>query len=141
MTETIRRDLARLEADGILTRTHGGAVINSSSVIENSSFILRANHHIHEKRIIAGLVRSLIPKSAVIASDASTTSVEAVRLLRDEPDITLLTNSTQIIAEAYGASFRVVSTGGAVNRNTFSMQGSIARNVLMSLYADIVILR
>ena len=139
-TETIRRDLARLESDGILTRTHGGAVINSNSVIENSSFILRANHHNHEKRIIAELVRGLIPKSAVIASDASSTSVEAVRLLRDESNITILTNSTQILSESYGASFRVVSTGGAVNTNTFSMQGSIARNVLMSLYADIVIL-
>ena len=139
-TETIRRDLARLESDGILTRTHGGAVMNSDSVIENSSFILRANHQINEKRIIAELVRNLIPKSAVIASDASSTSVEAVRLLRDEPDITVLTNSTQILNESYGAAFRIVSTGGAVNTNTFSMQGRIARDVLRSLYADIVIL-
>ena len=39
-----------------------------------------------------------------------------------------------------GAAFRIVSTGGAVNTNTFSMQGRIARDVLRSLYADIVIL-
>lgn len=60
-------------------------------------------------------------------------------MLRDEPNIIVLTNSAQRITESYGAAFRVVSTGGAVNTNTFSMQGSIARNVLMSLYADIVL--
>ncbi|MBQ9419599.1 MAG: DeoR/GlpR transcriptional regulator [Synergistaceae bacterium] len=138
--ETIRRDLARLEADGIVTRTHGGAILNEARVIENSSFLLRASHHKQEKTIIARLVCDLIPKRCVIAADASSTVVEAVSFLSNEPNITVLTHSTQIINESFDASFRVVSTGGTVNKSTFSMQGSIVRNVLKSFYVDVVLL-
>ncbi|MBQ6775193.1 MAG: DeoR/GlpR transcriptional regulator [Synergistaceae bacterium] len=138
--ETIRRDLARLEADGIVTRTYGGAVLNEARVIENSSFLLRASHHRQEKKIIADLVRGLVPKRGVIAADASSTVVEAVSFLSNEPNITILTNSTQIINEFSDSSFRIVSTGGTVNKSTFSMQGSIVRNVLKSLYVDVVLL-
>lgn len=138
--ETIRRDLTKLEAEGFITRTHGGAVLNSGHVIENSSFLLRERHNNHEKKIIAGLVYKLIPKSAVICADASSTVVEAVKLLQNEPNITILTNSTHIISEFSNSSFRIVSTGGTVNKSTFSMQGSIVRKVLSSLYVDIVLL-
>ena len=138
--ETIRRDLTRLEGEGLITRTHGGAVLNVAHVIENSSFLLRANHHNKEKQIIAKLVYDLIPKRAVIAADSSTTVLEAVRLLKDESNITVLTNSTQIINEFSEGEFRIVSTGGTVNKHTFSMQGSIVRKVLKDLYVDIVLL-
>lgn len=138
--ETIRRDLTKLESEGIVTRTHGGAVLNSARVIENSSFLLREQQHNQEKKIIAKLAYELIPKRAVIAADASTTVIEAVRLLRMESNITILTHSTQIVSEAYDALFRIVSTGGSVNKSTFSMQGSIVRKVLESLYVDIVLL-
>ena len=57
-----------------------------------------------------------------------------------EPNITVLTNSTQIISEGYDSLFRIVSTGGSLNKNTFSMQGSIVRKVLETLYVDIVLL-
>ena len=138
--ETIRRDLTDLEAKGIVTRTYGGAVINEARVIENSSFLLRMQHHQEEKRIIAGLAHDLIPKHCVIAADASSTVFEAVRTLQNEKDITLLTNSTHIVSAFTNSPIQIVSTGGTVNNSTFSMQGSITRNVLKTFYVDVALL-
>lgn len=37
--ETIRRDLEKLEDEGFLTRTYGGAVLNTAMLTENIHFI------------------------------------------------------------------------------------------------------
>ena len=41
--ETIRRDLEKLEIEGILTRTYGGAILNENSQMEGVPFYKRAN--------------------------------------------------------------------------------------------------
>ena len=138
--ETIRRDLEKLEQEGVLTRTHGGAVLNAQSVSENIDYLVRANHNRREKEIMGRLAVSVIPDRASICADASSTVMEAVRLLKGQPDITLLTNSVQIINELHQSAFTVVSTGGTVNKNTFSMQGKAVRKILTDYYVDIVLI-
>ncbi|MBQ7196363.1 MAG: DeoR/GlpR transcriptional regulator [Synergistaceae bacterium] len=138
--ETIRRDLTCLELEGFVTRTYGGAVLREARVNENSHFMLRAQRHNAEKKIIAELVYKILPKRGVIATDASSTAVEAVRRLKDDPEITILTNSTQVVSEFSESMFRIVSTGGTVNKITSSMQGSIVRSVLKDFYVDVVLL-
>lgn len=138
--ETIRRDLEKLEQEGILTRIHGGAVLNTHSVSENIDYLVRANHNRMEKEVMGRLAVSVIPDRASICADASSTVMEAVRLLKGQPDITLLTNSVQIINELSQSAFTVVSTGGTVNKNTFSMQGKAVRKILADYYVDIVLI-
>lgn len=41
--ETIRRDLEKLEDEGFLTRTYGGAVLNTAMLTENIHFYKRAS--------------------------------------------------------------------------------------------------
>ena len=50
---TIRRDLAQLEGDGLLRRTHGGATRTASGSFE-PPFALRARLNLDAKRAIAG---------------------------------------------------------------------------------------
>lgn len=40
--ETIRRDLEKLENEGFLTRTYGGAVLNTTALSDNIHFYKRA---------------------------------------------------------------------------------------------------
>lgn len=138
--ETIRRDFEKLENKGILTRVHGGAVLNSERVTENIDYLMRERHNSHEKQIIGRLAASVIPDQAVIGADASTTVMEAIRLLKNRPGITVLTNSVQIIREMGQTSFSVVSTGGVVNRGTSSMQGKIVRTVLSDYFVDAILI-
>ncbi len=138
--ETIRRDLEKLEKSGFLTRTHGGAVLNAERVSENIDYPMRALHNHAEKEIMGRLAVSVIPERATISTDASSTVMEAVRLLKDRPEITLLTNSVQIIRELSQASLTIMSTGGRVNRSTFSMQGKMVRKALEDYHVDIALI-
>ena len=51
--ETIRRDLDKLELEGVVTRTHGGAVWNADVQKENVHFYKRLTKHLKEKQEIA----------------------------------------------------------------------------------------
>ncbi len=138
--ETIRRDLERLEKSGILTRVHGGAVANAEQVSENVHYLMRERRNHGEKVAIGQLAAGVIPERATIAADASSTVMEAVRLLRDRKETTVLTNSVQIVRELSQSPISIVSTGGLVNRSTFSMQGQMVRKILSDYYVDIVLL-
>lgn len=138
--ETIRRDLEKLEKSGFLTRIHGGAVLNAERVSENIDYPMRVLHNHQEKEIMGRLAASIIPDRATISTDASSTVMEAVRLLKDRPEITVLTNSVQIIRELSQAPLTIVSTGGMVNKSTFSMQGKVVRKVLADYYVDIALI-
>ena len=138
--ETIRRDFEKLENKGILTRVHGGAILNSERVTENIDYLMRERHNSREKQIIGRLAASVIPDQAVIGADASTTVMEAIRLLKNRSGITVLTNSVQIIREMGQAAFNVVSTGGVVNKSTSSMQGKIVRTVLSDYFVDVILI-
>jgi len=138
--ETIRRDLEKLEQEGILTRTHGGAVLNAQNASENIDFLVRANHNRREKEVMARLAATVIQGRASVCADASSTVMEAVRMLKGRSDITLLTNSVQIISELNQSAFTLVSTGGTINKSTFSMQGKAVRKILADYYVDIVLI-
>ena len=51
--ETIRRDLEKLEDEGFLTRTYGGAVLNTTALSDNIHFYKRAKSFFEEKQTIA----------------------------------------------------------------------------------------
>ena len=51
--ETIRRDLDKLEADGVVTRVHGGAIWNEGIQKEGVHFYRRMSKHLKEKQEIA----------------------------------------------------------------------------------------
>lgn len=74
--ETIRRDLEKLKNDGIITRTFGGAVLNTTSQNDRVHFFKRKAINLESKKKIAKLlvdkfigvntmmVASTMPKSA-----------------------------------------------------------------------------
>ena len=80
--ETIRRDLDKLEAEGFLTRSFGGAVLNNSSQKENVQFYKRASINREEKKKIAVLAYDILSTKRAIATDASTTVMEAAKFMK-----------------------------------------------------------
>ncbi|MDO4475168.1 MAG: DeoR/GlpR family DNA-binding transcription regulator [Lachnospiraceae bacterium] len=138
--ETIRRDLEKLEQEGLITRTHGGAVLNMYHVSEHIEYLRRAQTNKDEKQTIGRLTAEIIPTGVSLGVDSSSTGMEAISLLRDRRDITVLTNSVKIVRELDQAALTVISTGGVINNNTFSMQGSIARNTINEYYLDYVLI-
>lgn len=140
--ETIRRDLDRLERDGRLRRSHGGAVSvkDQPSIVRSQPeipFSEREIMHSEEKRRIAEEAVKLIQPNQRILLDASTTAWYMARLIPDIP-LTVLTNSIKAAAELGGKEkIEVISTGGIMAHRSLSFVGPIAERALDSYHVDI----
>ena len=136
--ETIRRDLEKLEQENFLTRTHGGAVITQADLSEKISFLKRENTNTEAKCIIAGLAADLIPFGASIGCDASSTSMELLEQLKDREDLLVLTNSVKAICDMSESRYGLLSTGGYINRQSYSLQGGAAKNMVQEYHLEMV---
>ena len=72
--ETIRRDLDKLEKEGFVKKTYGGAVLNENTNIE-MPLRIREKTNRKEKQMIAKLVASMIEDGDSIILDSSSTSL------------------------------------------------------------------
>lgn len=138
--ETIRRDLEKLENEGVLTRTFGGAVLNAENQREGIHFYQRASINIEEKQKMAIAFSDILKDKVTIAADASTSVMEAVKLIRNSRDITLLTTSTAVFHELGSTEINILSTGGIFNQNTLSLQGEATKDNVRKYHVDILLI-
>lgn len=127
--ETIRRDLEKLDRDGRLLRTHGGALRLIDGTEELPFTVRTVTKRAQKRAIAARAVRRIVPGD-VIALDASTTVNELVRLIPDMP-LTVVTNSLSAIASLQGRSqIRVVGTGGILDAPSCCFVGTLVEKAL-----------
>lgn len=137
--ETIRRDLEKLEKENILKRTYGGAVVIEKPG-EDLSFFERVREHMDEKKKLAKYVAEFVMDGDTIMLDSSTTALEVGKVVQDDRQVTLLTNSLNACLELSGnGHFKIMSTGGILNTKTMSFEGPAAVQSLQNYYADKVI--
>mgnify|MGYP002747991075 CR=1 FL=1 len=136
--ETIRRDLDKLVQDGFAIKSYGGAVINENVNIE-LPFNIRKNRNIVGKQHIAELVSEQIKDGDSIMLDASSTAVYVAKTLLEQgkKNLTVLTNSVEIIIELFGAQdWKVLSTGGESREGSFALVGYQTDRMLRSYHVD-----
>lgn len=97
--DTIRRDLDQLDADGILIRTHGGAVSLSAVPRADTGVDIRMRLQTSAKDRIGALAASLVTDGTVLMINAGTTSLSMARHLKDQRELTIATNNLRIPAE------------------------------------------
>lgn len=135
--ETIRRDLDKLEEEGVVTRTYGGAILNANHQNDNVQFHRRAALHLAEKQKIALNTLPLIKGKNSLATDASSTVMELLKLLKGRKELTILTNSTEALHVLATSEAKVVSTGGELNKHSLSLQGNIAKETIAKYHVDV----
>ncbi len=134
--ETIRRDLDRLEREGVAHRIHGGAISFEHSRIE-PSYKAKFRINIDQKQKIAIEAAKMVEEGDTIILDPSTTVFFLAKELKRKRDITVVTNFPLIIQEfADVPSINVISTGGTLNRPGFSLVGSTAEEFIRGLHVD-----
>lgn len=121
---TIRTDLQDLADQGLIVRTHGGAVIvpHSPDIL---SLNLRRQQQTAEKERIGAAAAVFVSDGDAIFLDTSSTTLAIARRLKQFRDLTVLTNSlavTQTLLEMTGIT--VVMTGGLLRRDTVSLIGA-----------------
>ncbi|MEG0108697.1 MAG: DeoR/GlpR family DNA-binding transcription regulator, partial [Lachnospiraceae bacterium] len=121
--ETIRRDLDKLDKDGLAIKSYGGAVINENTNID-LPFNVRKTHNVSGKQKIAELVASLIHDGDHIMLDASTTAVFISKAIKDKQNLTVITNSLEIVIELSDVSdWNVISSGGQIKKGYLALLG------------------
>jgi DeoR/GlpR family transcriptional regulator of sugar metabolism len=122
---TIRNDLATLEQQGLLVRTHGGAVAKPGTGGEPLAFALRKELHLAEKERIGRHVAALVRDGDSIALDASTTAWHIARYLKDRRELTVVTNGLFIALEFVDSpGVTVIMPGGQLRPASASLVGS-----------------
>lgn len=137
---TLRRDLQRLEDEGLLRRTHGGAVV----VGDNPEVELfpqdKVTLRVAEKRAIGAAAARLVAPGEAIALNGGTTTLEVARGLRAIENLRVVTNSIGVAAELAGApGLEVMMTGGTV-RGSLELSGPVAEQSLRNVYVDTAII-
>lgn len=136
---TIRRDLAELEREGKLVRTHGGAVLPQRLALE-PAFTEKRNRNWEHKGRIAGRVLEDIPQGATVFIDAGTTCLEAGMRLLERGANPLFTNSVALLAAGCNYAASVVSIGGELRPISRALVGAAALNWVGKFHFDIALL-
>jgi len=128
---TIRRDLDTLEKQGLLNRTHGGAVSGHPMFYESfkndRSFMAQVEHFAEEKRRIGRAAAALVQPGETIAVTPGTTTAEIIRGLPFNADLTVVTNTVNIAMElSKRKDIDVFVTGGHLRGDWFSLVGPTA---------------
>ncbi|MFN8505685.1 DeoR/GlpR family DNA-binding transcription regulator [Kouleothrix sp.] len=120
---TIRADLRALAEQGLLARTHGGAVLIERASRE-LSFDARRHQQPDAKQRIGRAAAALVCPGEAIVLDTSSTALELARALRDQRELTILTNSLAVVDELFEApQIAVVLLGGMLRRGSRSLVG------------------
>lgn len=140
---TIRRDLQEMENDGLLRRTHGGAVLIEPLIYEafrhDPSFQEQVGSFAEEKRRIAEAAAALVAPGNTIALTAGTTTTEVVRRLHGLSDITVVTNTVNVAMElSTRKDINVYVTGGHLRGDWFSLVGPAAVSTVSGIFVDVV---
>ncbi len=133
-TETIRGDLEKLEKQGVLIRTYGGAMLveGSESDIPISD---REIINYEGKGRIGKRAAKIIKDGETVFLDASTSSLHIARNIKDKKSVTVITNSERIINElASCENIRVMSTGGLLSQRNMSYVGRIVEKTIRENY-------
>ena len=133
---TIRKDLECLHSEGLLQRSHGGALPVRTGALFDPSLREKEKHRRREKQRIGEAAAALVKEGDCVILDSGTTTMAVARALRNRGRLTVITNAVNIAAELAGTSVEVILTGGTLRENSFSLVGPLAEETLGRLSAD-----
>jgi DeoR/GlpR family transcriptional regulator of sugar metabolism len=135
---TIRRDIRRLERDGFLRQTYGGATAHLTRSFD-LAFNARALERTREKRLIGMRASSLIAGARTIFLGIGTTAEQFARYLPAGHDLTVVTASLPIASLLGTRPLRVVALGGQVLHDELTCVGGPALATLERYRFDVAI--
>lgn len=135
---TIRRDLEKLEQEGFLKRTHGGAILENEQILE-PVLMQEDNEKSDEMNYIGNIASQLIEDNEIIIIGAGILGLYLARNLADKKGITIVTNNNKIALElSNNKEIKVILTGGEIvhkDNEVFTI-GEFTLNMLENIYVS-----
>ena len=140
---TLRRDLDALEAEGILDRTHGGALLRQQpySTFEpdpQTAAILSPD----EKRAIGRAAAASLTPGQSVLFDSGSTVLEAARAVLERGIALTAATNDLAIAQLLGASplIRVLVLGGQLRAGSHTLVGDAVIEAARAINADVLLM-
>ncbi len=121
---TIRRDLNQLAADGLLYRTHGGAMKVDPLQVPHD-FINKAAKNVEAKDKICRAAASQINHGDIIFMDCGSTVFRLCQFIKSKK-IKVITNSLPVVYELQNSLVSLNIIGGEFNTERQAVHGKIA---------------
>lgn len=115
-TDTIRRDLDQLDAEGVLVRTHGGAISAAASARPDTVLDVRLKFRTQVKEQIGVLAAGLVRDNTSLMINGGTTTLALARALGAKRDLTIATNNLRLPQEIAPEAVRDLYVFGGMVR-------------------------
>lgn len=134
--ETIRRDLEKLESEGLVVKAYGGAVLNEN-LQSDMPLAVRKRTNVIGKQKIAELVAERITDNMSVMLDSSSTALFIARRIKDRKNLTIITNSVEILIELKDANnLTIFSSGGLLGEDSFALVGNQADRMISGFHVN-----
>lgn len=136
---TIRRDLRAMEKQGLIRRSHGGAIPFKSSS-EESAFIIREQENIVAKKTIATLASKLIKNGDSVFLDSSSTTGLIIPFMNNFQYLSVTTTGLKnALLLSQTSNIKIYIAGGQVQNHSNSVIGSDTMDYIARIHADIAL--
>ena len=134
---TIRRDLRAMEKQGLIKRSHGGAMPFKSSA-EESAFAIREQENTVAKKSIANLAAKLIKNGDSVFMDSSSTAGMVIPLLNNFQFLSVTTTGIRnALLLSQTNNVKIYIAGGLIQNHSNSIIGSDTMDYISRIHADI----
>ena len=134
---TVRRDLAILEKEELIIRTHGGVKLNNRGAYEFTPLLLREKNQNTAKAIMGKKAASLIHDGYTIMMDASTSALNILPYIVNVKNLFVITSGVKTSYLLSKMKINHICSGGMTMSNLFSYVGSDAERTIRNYTADI----
>jgi DeoR/GlpR family transcriptional regulator of sugar metabolism len=135
---TLRNDLKTLEEEGLLERSHGGAVLPKAKAQLYDSTLRSREMNRPEKIAIGKAAVNYVQNGQCIILDASTTGLELVNNLMNFDFLTVVTNGLVTAQELNrNPRINVILIGGVLRSGSSNLEGLLGKDLLTKIHADI----
>lgn len=135
-TVTIRNDLEFFEKKGLIHRTYGGALLRNN-VYNDPSIEEKKKINVDEKRRIGKYAAGLVKDNESIIFDSGSTTREIALRIKDNKNLTIMTNAINIALELAGSNdLEIMLTGGVLREKSYSLVGPEAERTMQNYYFD-----
>ncbi|MFA4965620.1 MAG: DeoR/GlpR family DNA-binding transcription regulator [Thermoleophilia bacterium] len=132
---TIRRDLERLAEEGVLSRTHGGAILKRR-IIQEPLYVDNVLAHTAEKQRIAKRAAAMIEPGDTIFLSSGTTAAEVLRHVDSGLEARVITHNVGAVTQAQGTRLELILLGGVYNARSNAVEGSLPAELVSRFRAS-----
>lgn len=132
---TIRRDIIQLEKEGKLKRVHGGAVALENNSLQEVLYEQKSCENKEAKDYIAKFAATLVKADETIFINSGSTVLRLFNLINVK-NVKIITNNAFFPLKSISDNLEIISCGGLLRKESFSLIGNSAIDNIKEIYAD-----